>query len=248
MHPSLSHLDHRPWPLPKGPWVMNQTWLDLLFIHWPVPVEAIARHLPAGLEVDLFDGQAWIAIVPFRMRNVRPRGLPSLLGLSHFPELNVRTYVVRDGKPGVWFFSLDADNAFAVATARAVYSLPYFRAAMSCSAREDWIDYTSKRTHPNAAPAHFEARYRAMEPMDPVRPGTLDHFLTERYCLYTADRRGRTLRAEIHHQPWPLHKAEAEIRTSHYLEAAGFETPSQAPLLHFAPRIDVAVWRLLPCD
>jgi hypothetical protein len=226
---------------------MNQVWLDLLFIHWPVPASEIARHLPPGLEVDTYDGQAWIAVVPFRMRDVRPRWLPSIPGISHFPELNVRTYVVRDGKPGVWFFSLDADNAFAVRTARTFYSLPYFRAQMRCSRRDAWIDYSSRRNDSRAEPACFEGRYRRLEAMESVQPGSLEHFLTERYCLYTADPEGRTLRAEIHHRPWPLHRAEAELDRCTYLEASGFESPQIEPLLHYSPRIEVAVWRLAPC-
>lgn len=226
---------------------MNQIWLDLLFIHWPVPTAEIARHLPAGLAVDTFDGQAWIAVVPFRMRDVRPRWSPSIPGLSHFPELNVRTYVVRDGKPGVWFFSLDADNAFAVQMARTFYSLPYFHAEMRCASEDSWIDFVCRREDTRAEPARFEARYRPLEAMESARPGSLDHFLTERYCLYTADSRGQTLRAEIHHRPWPLHRAKAELGCCSYLEASGFDTPPGEPLLHFSPRIDVAVWRLLAC-
>ena len=212
-----------------------------------MPAPEIARHLPAGLEVDTHDGQAFIAVVPFRMRDVRPRWFPSIPGISHFPELNVRTYVVRDGKPGVWFFSLDADNAFAVNTARTFYSLPYFHAEMHWAQQDAWIDYACRRNDSPAKPARFEARYRPLEPMESAQPESLDHFLTERYCLYTADPRGRILRAEIHHRPWPLHRAEAELDCCTYLEAAGFEPPSGEPLLHFSPRIDVAVWRLLPC-
>jgi len=226
---------------------MNQVWLDLLFIHWPVPIAEVARRLPAGLEVDSFDGQAWIAVVPFRMRDVRPRWAPSIPGVSHFPELNVRTYVVRDGKPGVWFFSLDADNAFAVQTARTLYSLPYFRADMRCDRAASWVDYSCRRTDTRAEPARFEGRYRGLEIMQPTRPGSLDHFLTERYCLYTADSRGRTLRAEIHHRPWPLQRAELELDCCTYVEACGFASPTEEPVLHFSPRIEIAVWRLLAC-
>jgi uncharacterized protein YqjF (DUF2071 family) len=226
---------------------MNQVWLDLLFMHWPVSSAEIARHLPPGLEVDTFNGQAWIAVVPFRMRDVRPRWTPSLPGLSHFPELNVRTYVERDGKPGVWFFSLDAGNALAVQAARSFYSLPYFRAKVRCTREDSWIDFACRRTDARAEAAGFEGRYRPIESVEPALPGSLDHFLTERYCLYTADSKGRILRAEIHHKPWPLHRAEAVLDECSYLEAAGFDTPAGEPLLHFSPRVDVAVWRLQAC-
>ncbi len=151
MSGKLEQLAHRPWPLPAGPWVMAQTWHDLLFAHWPVPIATLRPHIPTCLAIDTFEGQAWLAVVPFRMSGVRLRGTPAPW-LSAFPELNVRTYVAADGKPGVWFFSLDAGNPLAVAIARAWFHLPYFRARMSCEERNDWIEYKSERTHRHHPP------------------------------------------------------------------------------------------------
>jgi uncharacterized protein YqjF (DUF2071 family) len=235
-------LKHRPWPLPSGPWVMAQTWHDLLFAHWPVPVADMRALIPTSLEIDTFNGFAWIAVVPFRMSAVRLRGTPSLPWLSHFPELNVRTYVVRDGKPGVWFFSLDAGNFAAVAIARGWFHLPYFRAKMRSEERDAWTHYQSTRAHRGAAAASLQAKYRPIAALQIAHAGTLEYFLTERYCLYTADGQGRLIRGEIHHAPWPLQIAEAEFTENTMASAAGIVLPACKPLLHFAKRQDVVVW------
>jgi uncharacterized protein YqjF (DUF2071 family) len=237
----LQELAHRPWPLPAGPWVMAQTWHDLLFAHWPVDAAVLRPLLPAPLQIDSFEGQAWIAVVPFRMTGVRLRGTPSVTWLSAFPELNVRTYVTSGGKPGVWFFSLDAANSLAVAIARAWFHLPYFRARMTCAEYKGWIHYQSERIHRGAPAGLLKGRYRPIgDPFSP-RPGTLEHFLTERYCLYTADAHGQIIRGEIHHPPWPLQRAEAEIVCNSMTESLGI-APTSRPLLHFARRQDVLVW------
>jgi uncharacterized protein len=238
----LQDLQHRPWPLPPGPWVMAQSWHDLLFAHWPVDAAKLRALIPEKLAIDTFEGQAWLAVVPFRMSGVRLRWTPAAPWLSAFPELNVRTYVTRDGKPGVWFFSLDAGNSLAVAIARDWFHLPYFRARMRCSERDGWIEYTSERTHSRAPTAVLKGRYRPVSPSNISRPGSLEHFLTERYCLYSVDGRGRIIRGEIHHPPWPLQRAEAkfDLNTMASSIELALEPP---PLLHFAKRQDVLVWQ-----
>ncbi|HYL10899.1 MAG TPA: DUF2071 domain-containing protein [Candidatus Acidoferrales bacterium] len=191
MRLSSADLAHRPWPLPRGPWVMAQSWHDVLFAHWSLPAESLRPLIPQGLDLDLFQGQAWLGVVPFRMTGVRPRLVPALPWLSSFPELNVRTYVVAEGKPGVWFFSLDAGNPLAVTMARAWFHLPYYLARMQVCQEENWISYTSRRTHDGSTPAEFQGRYRPMgEPFRAAR-GTLEYFLTERYCLYTSREKQR---------------------------------------------------------
>ncbi|HEY2546353.1 MAG TPA: DUF2071 domain-containing protein [Candidatus Acidoferrum sp.] len=234
---------HRPWPLPTGLWIMAQSWHDLLFAHWPVSEAALRPHIPARLAIDTFRGQAWLGVVPFRMSGVRLRGTPALPWLSAFPELNVRTYVVADGKPGVWFFSLDAGNAIAVAIARSWFHLPYFRARMSCEERNGWIEYRSERAHQGAPSGVLYGRYRAIGDSFPAQHGSLEHFLTERYCLYAADRIGRIIVGEIHHATWPLQVAEADLTTNTMAQAAGFLLPAARPLLHFSKRQDVVVWQ-----
>jgi uncharacterized protein YqjF (DUF2071 family) len=246
MGANLEQVAHRPWPLPAGGWVMAQSWHDLLFAHWPVPEAVLRAHIPARLSIDTFGGQAWLGVVPFRMSGVRLRGTPAVPWLSAFPELNVRTYVAAGGKPGVWFFSLDAGNALAVAVARSWFHLPYFRARMSCEACGGWIEYESQRTHRSAASGVLKGRYRPVGAVFSAKPGSLEHFLTERYCLYTVDGAGRVIRGEIHHEPWPLQVAEAQLPKNTMAEAAGLSLPAQKPLLHFARRQDVVVWPPLP--
>ena len=238
----LQQTGHRPWPLPSSPWVMAQSWHELLFAHWAVPVDVIRPQVPAALTVDTFEGRAWLGVVPFRMTGVRLRFTPALPWLSAFPELNVRTYVSFRGKPGVWFFSLDAANPLAVTAARAWFGLPYFRARMHCVEKEGWVRYRSERKHPGAPPAVLKASYRPLGNAFQPPGGSLEHFLTERYCLYATKSRGRIYRGEIHHPAWSLQAAEAEITENSMAEAAGVSLPSGRPLLHFARRQDMVAW------
>lgn len=239
MHPALSRVDHRPWPVPPGRWAWRQSWHDLLFAHWPISAAELASLVPSGLTLQERDGAAWIGIVPFRMTGVTLRKLPALPGLSVFPELNVRTYVERGGKPGVWFFSLDAGNQLAVWTARMLLSLPYHHARIRLGGSES-IDYHAVRTAGGAA--RFDATYRPSGQVYESEPGTLAHWLTERYCLYSGAPGGGILRTEVHHRPWPLQPAEAEIRENGMLSALGLRTMAGPPLLHFSRRLDVIGW------
>ena len=219
---------------------MTQTWHDLLFAHWPIDPGLLARKLPVELPLDLFDDRAWIGVIPFHMTNVGPRGVPSLPGLSAFPELNVRTYVILDGKPGVYFFSLDAASTLAVIGARTMFHLPYFRAAMSVHTDGRRVTYRSARR--SAVNAQFLSSYEPIGSASSAVPGTLEYFLTERYCLYTTSRSGEPRRLEIHHKPWPLQIADAQIAVNTMASAADIALPAVAPLLHFAKRMDVLTW------
>jgi len=234
---------HRPWPLPEDPWIMGQTWTNLLFAHWPVPAAAMRRAVPAELELDLFDSGAWITISPFDVRATRMRGAPPPPKVSHFAELNVRTYVTVADRPGIYFFSLDAASSLAVVAARMLYRLPYFRADMHIAEKDGSIHYTSERTDPHGAPARFAASYAAIGPAAPAAPGTLDAWLVERYRLYTVDERRRVLAADIHHRPWAIRPATADIRVNTVAEPIGIEIAEPA-LLHFAHRQDVVFWAL----
>jgi hypothetical protein len=204
-----------------------------------MPKEVLRPFVPPGLEVQEFHGTSWLGIVPFRMEGVMRRGLPDLPGLSAFPELNVRVYVEAAGKPGVWFLSLDATNPLAVWAARTFFHLPYHRAAMSLRQVNGQYAYDSRR---RGASADFSARYRPLGEAYLSAAGTLEHWLTERYCLYAVSPQGKLLRNEVHHVPWPLHRAEAELETNTMLEPLGLRCPDGPPLLHFAPRVDVVVW------
>jgi uncharacterized protein YqjF (DUF2071 family) len=238
----VDRIAHRPWPLSRKPWVMAQRWHDLLFAHGPISTRVLRAAVPSALELDTFEGRAWLGVVPFRMSGVRLRGTPAIPGLSAFPELNVRTYVTLGGKPGVYFFSLEARNPIAVAVARAWFHLPYFRARMRCDREGEGIRYESVRTHAGAPPARLAGTYCPVDETLEARPGTLEHWLTERYCLYAALADGRVWRAEIHHPPWPLQRAEASFEHNTMPAAHGLDLEEGLPLLHFVRRQDVVVW------
>ncbi|SNS21639.1 hypothetical protein SAMN05421770_10123 [Granulicella rosea] len=249
MHDPLLDIAHRPYPLPQGRWIMRQRWNDLLFAHWPIAPEAMRPLIPAGLALDTFEGQAWVGVVPFWMDRVRNRlageatiGVPTM---GSFNELNLRTYVrsPRSGKAGVYFFSLDASSALAVLGARTLFRLPYFLAAMRRSqGAGGGIDYASRRL-PTRRLAEFEASYRPTGALPASVPGTLQHFLTERYCLFTTFA-GRTLVGDIHHAMWPLESAEAEIRVNTLPAAHGIALPDRPPILHFSRALEVTIWPL----
>jgi uncharacterized protein YqjF (DUF2071 family) len=215
---------------------MTQSWHDLLFAHWALEPAVVRALVPLELPLDLFDGRAWVGVIPFRMTNVAPRGL--FAARMAFPELNVRTYVTVGGKPGVYFFSLDASSRLAVATARAMFGLPYFLAAMELRREGSSIRYSSRR---HAASAELIASYEPIGAARPPDEGSLEHFLTERYCLYTVSR-GSVRRVDIHHPPWMLQPARARIERNTMAVAAGITLPRSEPHLLFAKRQDVVVW------
>jgi uncharacterized protein len=240
--PALTAVKHRPWALPTGRWTWQQQWYDLLFAHWPIDVACLRPLIPEELAIDTFDGTAWIGVVPFNMR-IKRRGVPGVPTASHFPELNVRTYVRLGGKRGVWFFSLDAASLLAVWGARLWFHLPYYHANMQAKKQQDSVRYHSVRR--GAAPATFCAVYRPIVPVALAEYGSLEHWLTERYCLFCRSRGGASYCGEIHHEPWPLQRAEADIAENTMLAPLGLSVPNTEPLLHFAKSIDVALWPLL---
>lgn len=242
---ALRETAHRPWPLPERPWLMGQTWYDLLFAHWAVAPEALQPLVPAPLRLDVRDGRAWLGVTPFRVGGLRSRGMPPLPWLSQFPELNVRTYVDFGGRPGIYFFSLDADRVAAVFAARRGYRLPYFHARMTVAREPSGVDYASTRIDSSGPPAELRARYGPSGPRLAIEDGSLERWLTERYCLYVVDGQGRALRGEIHHSPWPLQPAEATFDANTMAAPLGVELDS-APLLHFSARQDVLIWHLAP--
>jgi uncharacterized protein len=241
---SLGEYGHRPWPRPSRPWLMGQTWRDLLFAHWPVSIEALRAHVPDEIPIDTFAGSAWIGITPFEVTGLRLHGTVPPPFLSRFPETNVRTYATIDGKPGIFFLSLDAASRPAVAAARRAYRLPYFHAAMRIHRRGRDIYYRSDRLSSDGEPAGLRLGYRPIGEVRPAAPGTLEYFLVERYCLYTLDEGGGVLRGDIHHPPWPLQLAEAGIDYNTMTRPYDIDIPPQVPLLHFARRQDVVIWSL----
>jgi uncharacterized protein len=234
---TLEETAHRPWPVPDKPWVMGQTWDDLLFIHYRVPIEKLRALVPDGLEVQEHSGSGWLGVTPFVVTSLRARGLLPLPFASSFRELNVRTYVTRDDRPGIWFFSLDASSQLAVEAARRLYRLPYFRATISIVRRGDELLYDCSRDDGKA----FSAAYRGTGDVFNAGPGSLEEFLTERYCLY-AEHEGELHRADIHHRPWPLQAAVARIDLN---TMPPLKVDDDDPVLHFSARQDVVIWPLV---
>ena len=231
----------RPWPLPPGRWIFAQTWEDVLFCHWRVSRSALRAFVPPSLEIETFDGSAWVGVIPFRLTGFRVRGLLALPRLSTFPELNVRTYVTDGERSGILFISLDAARTWAVVAARRVYKLPYFRARMSMTTR-DSIEFSSERIRAGPHPRRFHARYRPGAALRVLEPGTLEHFLIERYCLYTTDG-SRILRGDAHHRPWSIQRAEVEIEQN-TMAPAPIALQAE-PLFHYSVRQDALIWPLL---
>jgi len=238
---------HKPRPLPPGRWLMRQRWNDLLFAHWQVPATSIAPLVPEGLQVDTFQGGAWLGATPFWMDRIKVRGVPSIPGARSFPDLILRTYVreERTGAPGVYCLSLDSSNLLAVAAGRAFFHLPYHSAEMHIEQRteREFAFYSRRRFVGH--PVHFKARYRGLGPSQrlvELRPGTLEHFLMERSCLYSRNSAGQPIRANLHQASWSLEEAEAEIELNDLAAAMGIEVPQQEPVLHYSRRLAVYVW------
>ncbi len=215
---------------------MGQTWDDLLFVHYRVPVERLRPLVPGGLQLQEHSGSGWLGVTPFVVTGLRARGLLPLPFASSFRELNVRTYVTRDGKPGIWFFSLDASSRVAVEAARRLYRLPYFEAEISLRRRGEQILYDCSRDGGKA----FSAAYRPNGEVFTAEPGSLEHFLTERYCLY-AEHEDALYRAEIHHRPWPLQPAEAHVDLN---TMPPVKVSQGDPMVHYSARQDVVIWPL----
>lgn len=251
--------------LPPRRWaVMRQKWRDLLFLHWPIPPGMLRPLVPPQLGLDLFEGQAYVGLVPFTMKGVRPVGLPPVRGLSSFHETNVRTYVHHDGRdPGVWFFSLDAANAIAVALARRFFHLPYFHARMFLEREAaagpeapQPVLYAGNRVRPDPRPASYLIRAVPDGPVHAAHPGSLEHFLIERYLLYTLFD-DRVYVGQVHHRPYPVQSATTLSLDECLLQAAGIPRLGLPPLAHFASGVDVKVYairqvgrrlRAVPCS
>jgi uncharacterized protein YqjF (DUF2071 family) len=230
---------HRPYSAPDSEWVMYQEWHELLFAHWALDKDLLRPLVPPYLPLDTHGGKAWVGVTPFRVAAARARLSPAVPGLSDFLEINVRTYVTMEGKPGVYFFSLDASSPLAVAGARALFHLPYYPAEMKADCDGPWIRYASRRASGDGA---FRAVYRPVGEVFEAERGSLEYFLAERYCLYTVDDGGSVYRCDIHHRPWPLQTAEAEIEVNTIAAADGVPLPDAQPLLHYAHKQPAVVW------
>lgn len=239
----LEEHEHRPWPLPQPPWIMGQTWEGLLFAHWRVPEHELRTVVHPDVPIDTFDGSAWIGVTPFTVTGLHLRGTPPPPLAGSFGEINVRTYATIGGRPGVYFLSLDAASTAAVHAAREAFRIPYFRADVDAEQSDGRIRYRSERDQQSGPPAAFEAAYGPTGEPFQAEPGSFAHWSTERYCLYTLDEEQRIQRGDIHHPPWPLQDAAADIVRNSMTSPYGIELEGD-PVLHFAARQDVLFWPL----
>lgn len=245
MHPALRHLDHRSEPLPPRAWALTMEWHDLALLHWPIAPQQVQALLPEGLRVETMDGMAWLGVVPFVMRNVRPRWLPKVPGTANFPELNLRTYVTHNGAPGVWFFSLDAASKLAVRGARLGFGLPYFDARMHCERSEGQVRYRSERTHRGAPPATLHAQWRLPQRYAAPPRGSIAHWFVERYRMYVVQR-GRIRIGHIAHEPWQLAETQVDLGACDMARLCGLELRTPPAHVHAAAPLQVAGW--MPSD
>ena len=235
---------------PRGWLAGYQTWTDLLFVHWRVPAEMLRPLIPAEVELDQFDGTAWVGLVPFHMSGVRPWWFPAVPGVAEFHETNVRTYVVCHGEPGVWFFSLDAANSLAVRVARWRWRLNYFRAEMEIVRRGQWREYRSRRLWPVPLPAHTDVAVEVGNwlpnggTQGEAVPGTLEFFLVERYLLFTEVSAGQIARGQVHHRPYPLKTATLMRCDQTLLSAAGIPVTGSPVHVLYSPGVEVDIFPL----
>jgi uncharacterized protein YqjF (DUF2071 family) len=226
---------------------MQMIWHDLAFLHWPIEANLLQPFLPPDLEIDTFDGRAWLGVVPFRMTEVCPRRVPRWLGSRNFAELNLRTYVRQRWEPsypGVWFFSLDAASWLGVRVARLWYGLPYYDAQIAIERRGEAIDYRSRRTHRRAPSAELRVSYEPLGPPQQAQPGSFEYWLTERYALYSARARGGTKIGHIHHRPWPLQPGKARVQSCDMTRLLNLDLPEIDPVVHVAKEVPVVAWGL----
>jgi uncharacterized protein YqjF (DUF2071 family) len=241
----LNNNGHRPFAVPQGPWVMKQIWHDLLLAHWHVSASYLRPLIPKGIELDVWEDKHWISIIPFHISGMRFRGLPPFPYISRFPELNVRTYVTVNGKPGIYFFSLEAARRLNVECARLFFHLPYMYAQMSVNTEDEFIHFSSTRLDARGRPAQFDGTYRPAHPQTfHAKQGTLLYWLTERYCQYSVNNQGEIFGGDIHHLPWDLQRAELHMSKNSMFESHGILLADTSPLLTFTKRQEVLFWTI----
>ncbi|MBM7694645.1 uncharacterized protein YqjF (DUF2071 family) [Peribacillus deserti] len=234
MYKEFKQIDHRPYPLPPSTWLMKQEWNDLLFLHWPVPVEILREKVPKRLDLDLFEGTAWITITPFKVTGMRFHGLPPIPFMNAYLELNVRTYVRFNGIPGIYFFSLDANHLPSVLGAKTFFALPYKLARMSYKKKNGVITFTANRTPAGEKEEIFKASYEPEGELFSAVPGTLDYWLMERYCLFTY-RGSQFYRGDIHHDQWKMTLAKTDIEANTMPSILPDSCYNGKPFIHYSP-------------
>ncbi|MGM7723666.1 YqjF family protein [Metabacillus sp. Hm71] len=240
----LNDFIHRPFPLPSKKYIMRQTWRNLLFLHWPIPLEKLRPYIPSALQVDTFNGSAWLGIILFVIEGIYPLGLSSVSLTPSFPEINVRTYVTCNGKPGIYFMSIDVENWASLKIAKNWYHLPYHSAEISFRKEGQTFHCHSIRKGNESAPISFMGKYVPVSEVYCPKEGTLDHWLTERYCMYSSKKGVNIFCGDIHHRPWPLQKAEVEVVKNTLFTPYQFDLSEVTPIAHFSTGVDSLIWNI----
>lgn len=240
----MKDIAHRPWQLPSKHWIMRQTWSNLFFTHWPIAPEMIRPYIPQSLQIDTFNRYAWVGVVLFVMKGVYPRGLNCISLIRPFPEINVRTYVQFDGKPGIYFLSIDVGDWASCTIAKRWFRLPYFSSDVFFDRKDQNFYFQSNRKGIANTTIKFNGKYIPLPGVFYPQKGTLDHWLTERYCLYSKDQKGNLYCGEIHHRPWPLQNAESEIPTNSLLSPFNFDLTGVKPISHYSKGVDSFIWNI----
>ncbi|MBS4188956.1 DUF2071 domain-containing protein [Bacillus sp. FJAT-49705] len=235
---------HRPFLLTSENWIMRQTWRNLLFVHWPISPETIREHIHPSLQIDTFNGVAWLGIVVFELEGIYPRGFPPISILPPFPEINVRTYVQYNGKPGVYFLSLDVSDWASYTLAKRWFHLPYHSANISIKQKDLSFHFESIRKKSKIYPILCKGTFSPLPEVYFPKEGTLDHWLTERYCLFSTNNKGRIFCGEIHHRPWPLQKANSEIYKNNLFSPFKIDLSGVQPISHFSKGVDSLIWNI----
>ncbi|MFC6602234.1 YqjF family protein [Ectobacillus funiculus] len=240
----MNDIAHRSWPLPSKYWIMRQTWRNLLFLHWPIPLEKLRPHIPSPLQIDTFNGSAWLGVILFVLEGIYPRGISAVSLTPKFPEINVRTYVKYEGKPGIYFMSIDVENWASLKIAKRWYRLPYHSAQISFQKEGQTFHFHSTRKGNANTPISFKGKYAPVSEIYFPKKGTVDHWLTERYCLYSSNDGVNIYCGEIHHRPWPLQKAAIEIVRNTLFTAFHFDLSEVKPIAHFSTGVDSLMWNI----
>jgi uncharacterized protein YqjF (DUF2071 family) len=244
----MDEVTHRPWPIISKNWIMRQSWSNVLFTHWPISAELLRPHIPRSLEIDTFDGTAWLGVVVFIMEGIYLRGLTALSVTPKFAEVNVRTYVQRNGKPGVYFMSLDVGDLASLMIAKRWYRLPYKAAQISLQKEDQTFLCKSLRKEKSNVPIGFHANYIPLSGVYLSKKELFDDWLTERYCFFSTDKRANIYCGEIHHQPWPLQKVDIEICKNSLFTPFQFDLSEEKMIAHFSKGLDSLFWNIKRLD
>ncbi|WP_147534318.1 YqjF family protein [Bacillus marasmi] len=240
----LNDISHRLWPIPSGIWIMKQKWSNLLFAHWPIPEESLRSYIPSSLKIDTFNGAAWLGVVAFVMDGIYLRGLKGFSVTPRFTEVNVRTYVHYNGKPGVYFLSLDVGDKASLMVAKRWYRLPYQPAKSSLKMEDKAVYWENIRRGKSKIPIEFKGKFVPLSRVYYPEQGTFEHWATERYCLYSKDNRDNLYTAEIHHSQWPLQNVEAEIFSNTLFTPFQLQPTESKPIVHFSKGLETIFWNI----